>query len=270
MKLKNLNLSICEENGEVFFNIDIPEIAPVEQAEEKSPTVEIAPQIKTESCLFNYGWCTSPLGLNIRETTDLECKVIGVLDNGQRFKIENVIEANEKRWYEISLPMKGFIDAEFTAVCEDTTEVNEDLINFTASWESFRPRAYRDAGGEWTIGFGDCTFDDEPTYTVTYDEAWNTLKTTLNNFASQVAELTQGLNLNQNEFNALVDFCYNLGVRSLKESNLFQYIKECQSNAVIIPAFDIWDGCDGRQLEGLERRRQAEANMFLYGQYDNN
>lgn len=264
MKTKSFTVSILEENGEVFFNIDIPETQLRTSENKKSPVVETKPE--PEQSLFNYGWCTSPVGLNIRAKADLNSQVIGVLDDGQRFKIDSKID----NWYKISAPISGYIDSEYTAVSTDTTQIDSALVDFTASWEGFRSRAYKDAGGNWTIGFGDCTFQDAPTYTVTYQQAWNTLKNTLNDFAKQIAELTLGLNLNQHEFNSCVDFAYNLGVEAFAGSDLLCNMKQCLNNTTITADFTAWDHCDGNVLPGLLRRRQAEATLFLTGKYDNN
>lgn len=254
MKTKSFTVSIIEENGATFFNI-----------EDNTPTDVVAPQEPQEQ-LFNYGWCTSPIGLYIRSSAGKEGETIGVLDNGQRFKIVNKING----WYEISSPVHGFIDAEFTEVSTDVTRIDEKLVNFTASWESFRSEPYKDARGYWTIGFGHCCYNEKPDYTLTLEQALKLLREDLMQFQNQVAELTQGLNLNQNQFNSLVDFCYNLGANSLKDSDLLQNIIECLNNAIITADFTAWSYAGEEFLEGLKRRRQAEAEMFLYGQYNNN
>lgn len=259
MKTKSFTVSILEENGETLFNIQDNTITTASEIKQQDPP-------NVEETLFNYGWCTSPVGLNIRSNPNLTSDIVGVLDDGQRFKIEEKVE----NWYKISAPVDGYIDAEFTAVSTDITEVDEALVDFTASWEGFRSRAYKDVGGHWTIGFGDCTFNSEPSYTVTYAEAWNTLKNTLNVFAKQVAELTVGLNLNQTQFNACVDFSYNLGIEAFATSDLLANIKQCLDNNTIIGDFTAWDHCDGEVVQGLLKRREAEATLFLTGKYDNN
>ncbi|WP_408069141.1 glycoside hydrolase family protein, partial [Sarcina ventriculi] len=53
----------------------------------------------------------------------------------------------------------------------------------------------------------------------------NNFRKQLNEVALQITPLTQGLNLNQNEFDSLVDFAYNLGVDALKNSDLLANIK---------------------------------------------
>ena len=86
---------------------------------------------------------------------------------------------------------------------------------------------------------------------------------------SQVKSLTQGCNLNQNQINALTDFAYNLGIGSLENSQLLQDIKNGNTNAsTIMTDFQSWSYIGGSFSSGLYARRTAEAQMFLYGQYN--
>jgi GH24 family phage-related lysozyme (muramidase) len=282
MKVKNLNLAICkdDETGEFYFDVEVPE----EKAEiikepkkttdtkvtctpdNSTPSTSKTP-VKVETCKYNYGVCNAgSLGLNIRAKATTDSDIVGGLQTGQRFKIVAKVDD----WYQISAPLSGYIDAKFTTVSEDTTSVSNALVNFTASYEGFSPTPYKDAGGNWTIGYGFCYYQDKPNFTMTETEAKAVLKTKLNEYAMKVAKLTTGLNLTQTEFDALVDFAYNLGVDALAGSDLLANIKTCCNNTIITDDFMAWDHCDGAVLPGLQVRRQNEAVLFLTGQYINN
>lgn len=221
--------------------------------------------IPAEQLDYNFGTAIAPSGLNIREESNESCNVVGVLDQGQRFKIQG----ETGKWYHISEPVKGYVYKEYTQVSQTPSTVSEDLIKFTSSWEGFSATPYRDAGGNWTVGFGDCTYNEEPN-SVTYQQALNMLTNTLNNLAARVHESFENDDLTQYQLDALVDFSYNLGFGALMGSDLVQNFRACNNNSIIEPDFTAWSYCDGRELEGLERRRVAEYQMFLFNQYNNN
>ena len=87
------------------------------------------------------------------------------------------------------------------------------------------------------------------------------------------SSITEKLNsvgkiLSQNQFDALASFAYNCGTYSLFNSTLWRYVISNRPEADIQSAFLMWNKCNGRALEGLTKRRQAEANMYNYGVYD--
>ena len=221
--------------------------------------------IPSEALNYAYGTVTSSCGLNIRAESNENCDIVGVLDFGQRFKIQG----ETKDWYHISQPVEGYVYKAYTQVSQTPSTVSQDLIKFTASWEGFSSTPYRDAGGNWTVGFGDCTYNEKP-QSVTYQQALNMLTTTLNNLAQQISNSLGKYNLTQYQLDALVDFAYNLGFGALMGSDLVANFETCDNNATIEPDFTAWSYCDGTELEGLYRRRVAESQMFLFNQYNNN
>ncbi len=141
-----------------------------------------------------------------------------------------------------------------------------DLVNFTASYEGFSSTPYWSGG--WTVGFGQNYGNTYPG-DVTYQEALNTLQNSLSTYMQQVESLTQGCGLNQNQINALTDFAYNLGIGSLENSQLLQDIESGNTSySTIMSDFQSWSYVGGSFSSGLYARRTAEAQMFLYGQYN--
>ena len=112
-----------------------------------------------------------------------------------------------------------------------------------------------------TIGYGHYGKDVKLNMTITKEAAEALLRKDL-----QVAEnYVTKLNVvkKQQEFDALVDFCYNLGCASLGSSTLLKKIKAHASEKEIRAEFKRWVHCGGKVLPGLVKRRQWEADRFF-------
>ncbi|HEU0184897.1 MAG TPA: lysozyme [Blastocatellia bacterium] len=68
--------------------------------------------------------------------------------------------------------------------------------------------------------------------------------------------------LNQNQFDALVSFVYNLGANALKSSTLLRLLNVGAAEAAA-EEFLKWTKAGGRRLPGLVKRRSAERELFL-------
>ena len=69
------------------------------------------------------------------------------------------------------------------------------------------------------------------------------------------------IELTQPEFDALVDFVYNLGCTSFCASTMRRLINEGNTKAAAAQ-FDLWDHAGGKVVAGLLRRREAETQEF--------
>jgi lysozyme len=69
--------------------------------------------------------------------------------------------------------------------------------------------------------------------------------------------------INQNQFDALVSFAYNLGVGNLKSSTLLKKVNANPSDPTIRDEFMKWVNGGGKKLPGLVKRRQAEADLYF-------
>ena len=69
--------------------------------------------------------------------------------------------------------------------------------------------------------------------------------------------------INQNQYDALVSFAYNLGVGALLKSTLFKKLKVNPNDPSIRTEFMRWVNAGGKRLTGLVRRREAEANLYF-------
>jgi lysozyme len=127
-------------------------------------------------------------------------------------------------------------------------------------FESFRSVAYQDQKGVWTIGYGHTAGVKEGD-TCTQAQADAFLEA---DAAAAVLAVNRSLDvaINQNQFDALVDFTYNLGIGSEAHSTLLHYINQSQL-AQAANEFPKWNHCDGVVDDGLTRRRAAEQKLFM-------
>jgi lysozyme len=145
-------------------------------------------------------------------------------------------------------------------------KVSNECVAFICKFEGFRAEPYVDPAGIPTIGYGSTYYangavvklDDDP---ITEQEAMLLMRTVLPRYEAAVNRYVQVV-INQNHFDALVSFSYNLGNEALRTSTLLKRI-----NAGLFEEagneFLRWVYADGKKLAGLERRRSEERALFL-------
>jgi len=69
--------------------------------------------------------------------------------------------------------------------------------------------------------------------------------------------------VNQRQFDALVSFAYNCGSGALKGSTLLKRVNANPQDPAIKDAFLMWNRADGKVLNGLTRRRNAEYSLYI-------
>ena len=145
-------------------------------------------------------------------------------------------------------------------------------IALIKSFESLKLTAYRCAAGVPTIGYGhtgaDVTAADvSGKKTITEVQAEALLKKDLEKFEKGVSDLTKGVALNQNQFDALVSFAFNVGIGSdttgLKGSTLLKKLRVNPNDKAIAAEFALWNKAKGVVLNGLTARRKAEAELYF-------
>lgn len=125
-------------------------------------------------------------------------------------------------------------------------------------YEGCRLAAYRCAAGVWTIGYGH-TAGVHSGMTITQAQADAYLQQDIAKFAGYVnnpAYVPITTNLNQNQFDALVSFAFNLGAGNLRK------LCKGRTAAQIALAMPSYNKAAGKVLAGLTRRRKAEQALF--------
>lgn len=127
-------------------------------------------------------------------------------------------------------------------------------------FEGLRLVAYQDCAGVWTIGYGHTGADVCEHQTITEPEAEDLLGKDLGAAEASVRKAVQA-ELTQGQFDALVDFCFNMGERRLLSSTLLRYLNAGNVNGAAAQ-FGMWVHAGGKVQLGLVARRHAEAKLF--------
>lgn len=133
-------------------------------------------------------------------------------------------------------------------------------LQLTESFEGCRLKAYQDQVGVWTIGYGH-TRGVVPGMVCTQEQAEAWLMQDIVICEADVNSHVQ-IDLTQGEFDALVDFCFNLGCDALNHSTLLRLINGGDLEHAA-GEFEKWKYAGGHVVAGLLRRRQAEKAEFL-------
>ena len=140
-------------------------------------------------------------------------------------------------------------------------EASEILKMQLKAFEGLMLTAVRDVGGVLTIGYGHTGKDVEEGDRISPYWAEELLKEDLGLVESQVRALKVART--QGQFDALVSFVYNLGIGRLRNSNLLKVIRNGGSRNQIKTEFKKWVYAGGKNLKGLEKRREWEAKRFF-------
>jgi lysozyme len=133
-------------------------------------------------------------------------------------------------------------------------------IALIKEFEGLRLKAYQCPGGVWTIGYGH-TAGVKPGMLISKAQAEEYLKADLIAFERYLNGL--GLALNQNQFDALVSFIYNVGTGNFSNSTLLRKVRANPQDNSIMDEFLRWVYSKGRVLPGLQRRRLDEMKLYF-------
>ena len=121
--------------------------------------------------------------------------------------------------------------------------------------------AYKCAGGKWTIGYGH-TKGVREGQRIDERTASRLLEEDVEYFESFLAKEPYAEDITQGQWDALVDFLFNLGVGNFLSSTLRKRIIEDVDHDDIPNQFRRWNKAGGKVLMGLVKRREWEAQMY--------
>lgn len=139
-------------------------------------------------------------------------------------------------------------------------KISQNGIDLIKRYEGCSLISYQDTSGIWTIGYGWTGKVNGKTICkglkISQETADNLLSTNLVSYENKVNKYQNIYHFNQNEFDALVSFCYNIGNidqltdngKRTKEKIKSHWIAYCKSN--------------GKTLQGLVNRRKDELKLF--------
>ena len=133
-------------------------------------------------------------------------------------------------------------------------------------YEGFRAKPYLCPAGVPTIGYGATYYADGRKVTlkdapISEADADNLLDKMLGKYEDAVNRYVQ-VPITQNQFDALVSFCYNLGQEALRKSTLLKKLNNKDYKGAA-DAFLNWVYASGKKLQGLVNRRTDEHKLFL-------
>lgn len=143
-------------------------------------------------------------------------------------------------------------------------ELSNNGLNLIKSFEGCKLYAYDDLTGKkveacgalkgtLTIGYGHTGIDVKKGMTITQSQADTLLRKDLSNFCKAVNKYVDKYRLNQNQFDALVSFSFNCGTGALAK---------VMSSGNITGTMSQYVHSKGILLKGLQRRREAEVNLY--------
>ena len=132
--------------------------------------------------------------------------------------------------------------------------------------EGVRSRPYRCPANLWTVGVGHLIGDgkslpDSWNRTFSAEEIDGILKSDLRRFELGVHKMLPNVSLRQHEFDALVSFCFNLGLGCFQRSTLRQALLRGDKKAAM-ESLVKYCRAGGKILKGLQTRRLDEKALF--------
>ena len=144
--------------------------------------------------------------------------------------------------------------------------ISNKLKELVKHFEGCKLNSYVCSAGHNTIGYGNTFYENgikvKPGDKITQQRAEELLDIILIKFVQQTNELIKS-NVNQNQRDALTDFAYNCGIGNLRSSTLLKKVNANPTDKTIRDEFMKWNKGGGKVLNGLTRRREAEANLYF-------
>lgn len=143
---------------------------------------------------------------------------------------------------------------------------SKDCFDLIKRFEGFRSEPYLCPAKIPTIGYGSTFYPDGTKVAlsdkpINESQAQTILERTVMGFAKSVNDLVK-VELTQGQFDALVDFAYNLGAGKLASSTLLKKINAKDFTGASTE-FEKWVLSGGVKLKGLVDRRESERKLFV-------
>ena len=138
-------------------------------------------------------------------------------------------------------------------------KISLEGLSLIKKFEGCRLEAYYCSGGVLTIGYGH-TGGVKETDVITQEAADKLLKGDVLKFEEYVEDNVI-VELDQSQFDALVAWTFNLGPGNLRESTMLKKLNDADY-ASVPSEMKRWNKAGGKTLDGLIRRRNAEALLF--------
>jgi lysozyme len=145
-------------------------------------------------------------------------------------------------------------------------KVSKKCLDMLAHHEGVRVKPYRCPAGLWTVGVGHLIGDghslpDSWNRTFSLKEVYDLLAQDVARFERGVERLLPNVKLSQNEFDAVVSWCFNLGLGTFQRSTFRQALLRGDKVAAM-QSLRKYNKAGGKVLKGLDNRRKDEEALF--------
>ena len=147
------------------------------------------------------------------------------------------------------------------------TKISKKGLDLIKKFEGIKLKPYLCSAGVPTIGYGNTLYENGKKVSlkdtiITEQRATELLSNSLQNLEQHVDSFCRD-DINQNQFDALVSFAFNLGPYNLKSSTLLKKVNKNPNDPTIRDEFMRWTKAGGKVLKGLVERRQCEADLYF-------
>ena len=145
-------------------------------------------------------------------------------------------------------------------------KASKEAIRLIKHHEGIRNKPYKCPAGLFTVGIGHLIGDGKTlpaswNRTFTNEEIDGILKSDLSRFELGISKMLPNVQLKQHEFDALVSFCFNLGLGCFQRSTIRQALLRGDKEQAMESLMK-YCRAGGKILRGLENRRKDEKRLF--------
>ncbi|RDE82803.1 lysozyme [Haemophilus parahaemolyticus] len=148
-------------------------------------------------------------------------------------------------------------------------KLSEKSFELLKRFEGCKLTAYQDSAKVWTIGYGH-THNVKAGMNITQAQADAFLQEDVAKFEQGISQTLRelGTKVTQNQFDALVIFSFNVGLRAFQKSTMAKKLylmdnKDQLSVNTVADQFPRWNKAGGQVLPSLVKRRAIERLLFL-------
>jgi lysozyme len=146
-------------------------------------------------------------------------------------------------------------------------KASKEVIKLIKHHEGVRAKPYKCPAGLWTVGVGHLigdgkTLPTEWNKTFTNEEIDGILAADLRHFELGIHKMLPNVLLRQHEFDAILSFCFNLGLGCFQRSTIRQALLRGDKEQAM-ESLVKYCRAGGKILKGLQNRRLDEKRLFL-------
>lgn len=140
-------------------------------------------------------------------------------------------------------------------------KISTEGIALIKEFEGCRLQSYQCSAGVWTVGYGHTGKEVKKGMVISQQQADEWLIVDCNRVLQMLRD-TIRVPIRQNQLDALVSLGFNIGTEALRKSTLMSLVNRNPDDLNIPEQFERWVYAGGKVVNGLVRRRKAEAKLY--------